>query len=900
MSRRLICIIMLLLSACTARADWVVRDTQTTGKMSLDGQKGTIANGGHLTVTGTSMVEGGGELLIDGGTLEYNARRFNINDGTFTIRDGAASFNGESGIMVCDDYGPSNINVLGGVMYSQKIETRQAYRGGLITIGGGTLRVEYVVPDSSIEDPWQWWWDGIMVPDTANGYTEIIIKPWGNSGAEVTAGPRPRIVEIGKAVVAVYQEDLALKMGTYSHQGDVSGNKVVFAHGPDCDFTWDIKCKDLETEKRTFYKSGNGNKGKTLDLFPKIDGDIIVWSGGPLWTQAGGTWGHEPLNMGVIAVNTATGAQRTLRRYTMSESYSRPVISGSKVAWIEHLGLDTSPIGSSEAKNWYNTPYNICGADITNMESPVYFTIATDVGNRDPYSGDFDDGVDIDGNIVVWEGKGDIYGGDVSDVDHITVFTICADQGRQSDPAISGNIVVWSDQRNDPADIYGADISDPDNIRVFEIVRKEGMQQQPAVSDRMIVYIDSSDGSYGGELKVCLLTAQEQVMHIPLEPRQHGMGPAIDGPVIVWLDDYYGKAQGMSLRVKFIVAQGNVQNVTSRQRYDYIQDAIDEAAEGNEIVLGPGTYSENIDFSGKNLTVRSESPDNSAAVGTTVIEGNGDGPAVTFSGGEGSSCLLSGFTITAGNGGISILNRITSPVITNCVITANRGDGVQFAQTAGRPEIKNCVITKNQGDGVRASASPPIITNCTVADNTGAGIRSSNRSRPVITNCIVWNNAGPAIECTDEATVTVTYSNTDADPCFADPANADYHLRSHAGRWDPKLRQWVSDAYTSPCIDAGNADSDWTRELWPNGKCINMGAYGGTSQASMSQSNFGNIADVNNDGAVDHRDLSRLADVWLVEAVLLAEDINRNGRVNLRDLAGLALHWLWASQPQVP
>ncbi len=42
------------------------------------------------------------------------------------------------------------------------------------------------------------------------------------------------------------------------------------------------------------------------------------------------------------------------------------------------------------------------------------------------------------------------------------------------------------------------------------------------------------------------------------------------------------------------------------------------------------------------------------------------------------------------------------------------------------------------------------------------------------------------------------------------------------------------DDVTSPCIDAGDPNSDWTGETWPHGGRINMGAYGGTREASMS------------------------------------------------------------------
>jgi hypothetical protein len=42
------------------------------------------------------------------------------------------------------------------------------------------------------------------------------------------------------------------------------------------------------------------------------------------------------------------------------------------------------------------------------------------------------------------------------------------------------------------------------------------------------------------------------------------------------------------------------------------------------------------------------------------------------------------------------------------------------------------------------------------------------------------------------------------------------------------------DDATSPAIDAGDPFSDWLFEPVSNGLIINQGAYGGTSQASLS------------------------------------------------------------------
>lgn len=93
--------------------------------------------------------------------------------------------------------------------------------------------------------------------------------------------------------------------------------------------------------------------------------------------------------------------------------------------------------------------------------------------------------------------------------------------------------------------------------------------------------------------------------------------------------------------------------------------------------------------------------------------------------------------------------------------------------------------------------------------------------------------------------------NLAADPCFADPGRwddsgtpddpnddfwveGDYHLKSQAGRWDPASESWVIDDVTSPCIDAGDPNSPVGDEPEPNGGRVNMGAYAGTPEASMS------------------------------------------------------------------
>ncbi len=191
----------------------------------------------------------------------------------------------------------------------------------------------------------------------------------------------------------------------------------------------------------------------------------------------------------------------------------------------------------------------------------------------------------------------------------------------------------------------------------------------------------------------------------------------------------------------------------------------------------------------------------------------------------------------------------------------------------------------------------------------------------ILTNCIAWDNIaneGPQIAIAlDEGfgTLSISYScvqggqediypgvggtlnwlsgNIDSDPYFADKANSDCHLKSTAGRWDPNTNTWAIDDQNSPCIDTGDPNSEWTQELWPHGKRINMGAFGQTPQASMSTSTTGNIADLNNNGSVDWTDLKIFTGKWPEQELLLAKDINRDGIVNSKDYAFFADNWRW-------
>jgi hypothetical protein len=96
-------------------------------------------------------------------------------------------------------------------------------------------------------------------------------------------------------------------------------------------------------------------------------------------------------------------------------------------------------------------------------------------------------------------------------------------------------------------------------------------------------------------------------------------------------------------------------------------------------------------------------------------------------------------------------------------------------------------------------------------------------------NCF-YNNNGADFKSFEPLSATGNLFGQN--PCFADAASHDYHLMSEYGRWDGT--KYVKDSVTSPCIDAGDPNSDYSNEPMENGGRINIGRYGNTSEASLS------------------------------------------------------------------
>jgi hypothetical protein len=179
-----------------------------------------------------------------------------------------------------------------------------------------------------------------------------------------------------------------------------------------------------------------------------------------------------------------------------------------------------------------------------------------------------------------------------------------------------------------------------------------------------------------------------------------------------------------------------------------IQPAIDSAAEGDEIVVWPGRYEENLRFEGKNLHLRSSRPSDLAVVTATVIDGARSGSVIRFRGTETTATVVEGFTLTGGladrgggiDGGATIAARAT--------IRFNRirrniadEDGGGISNCAGRIEF-NAIEFNVATRGGGLSQCNGSISNNEVAHNgavEGGGLSLSAAS--IVRNQIHDNSA---------------------------------------------------------------------------------------------------------------------------------------------------------------
>ncbi len=221
--------------------------------------------------------------------------------------------------------------------------------------------------------------------------------------------------------------------------------------------------------------------------------------------------------------------------------------------------------------------------------------------------------------------------------------------------------------------------------------------------------------------------------------------------------------------------------------YPTIQSAIDASANGDTVLVAPGTYLENIVLRGKRIVVTSHYALNAdpAFIQSTIINGSSpshpdSGSCVRIINGEDTTTVFQGFTLTGGYGtlwldehgpgryweGGGIITAFTSPIIKHNIIRNNNvnrpggastgGGGIRVGD--GSPRILNNIIMNNAGmygGGIVSNYASPFIRNNIILHNVvsqaiagsptygGGGIwfNGSVAGNRVENNTIFWNSS---------------------------------------------------------------------------------------------------------------------------------------------------------------
>ncbi len=185
--------------------------------------------------------------------------------------------------------------------------------------------------------------------------------------------------------------------------------------------------------------------------------------------------------------------------------------------------------------------------------------------------------------------------------------------------------------------------------------------------------------------------------------------------------------------------------------YDYltITAAIAASASGDEIVIAPGIYPENLTINGKDLELRN------AGGGTVTIFGQGLERCLNLISGSNSDVILKDLIFTGGadnvGGGIAV-SQTCSAIIENCIIEGNsatdQGGGMYIS---GNATLTNVVIRGNtsgtRGGGIVSTTSlgsTTTLVNCVFEDNTAVNGGAYAYAKPgevaTIIGCTFRNN----------------------------------------------------------------------------------------------------------------------------------------------------------------
>ena len=289
------------------------------------------------------------------------------------------------------------------------------------------------------------------------------------------------------------------------------------------------------------------------------------------------------------------------------------------------------------------------------------------------------------------------------------------------------------------------------------------------------------------------------------------------------------------LLVKALSTQGLAGTITvgpsGQADHASIQDAVDQAQSGDEIVVYPGTYTVDdssqtqvVDLLGKSITLRScDGPE------ATLIDGQGVARGIVCAGQSEGQAVIEGFTVINGigvqcdmdgdgdcspwetnGGGLHVFNA--TPVIRNCWFIDNTAvifGGAAYCRQSGAL-FQECRFEGNtsdyKGGALFNFGSKISVESCRFLDNsaayTGGGIHN-RQSELSVSDCIFQSNlanvAGAAVYSQWNSSAVVSGS------IFCENINSDGELDQVSGSWVDQ----GDNCFAESCEDAdGNGYPD--------------------------------------------------------------------------------------------
>jgi len=227
------------------------------------------------------------------------------------------------------------------------------------------------------------------------------------------------------------------------------------------------------------------------------------------------------------------------------------------------------------------------------------------------------------------------------------------------------------------------------------------------------------------------------------------------------------------------------------QHYPSIQAAIDDANDGDIVIVSPGIYYENINFLGKSITVRSAEPNDVDIVAATIIDGSKPSDpniasVVTFNHNEDADSVLSGFTIQNGFGQ-------SDPTVDWRLWEGVNGDGGGVLCSKASPTItrnifKNCRAEYGGGGVFCHNNASPVIRHNTFLENYagwyGGAIFARLKCSPTISNNVFKKNMcrylGGAVYLADKCYSRITNNWFEGNQCELIHGGAIYYFVNSA------------------------------------------------------------------------------------------------------------------------